>query len=178
VLLDAGHPPQGATGPTGLREADANLAIARELGRQLEAEGAIVSHTRVDDRPLDLASRVALAERSGAEVLVSIHNNALPDGVNPLANSGTSVFYNHAPSLGLARAVQAALVESLGARDLGVARGDLAMVRPTWLPAVLTEGLFLIVPEQEAALRDPIGQARYARGVATGLRRWLATRAR
>lgn len=177
ILVDPGHPPAGATGPTGLREAEANLAVSRELARQLEHEGALVELMRDTDLPLDLGPRVERADRSGAELLVSIHNNALPDGINPFSNNGTSVFYNHVPSLLLAQAVQAALVEELGLRDLGVARGDLAMVRPTWLPAILTEGLFMIVPEQEAALRTIEGQRRYARGVVEGVRRFLATRA-
>jgi N-acetylmuramoyl-L-alanine amidase len=177
ILVDPGHPPAGATGPTGLREAEANLAVALELARLLEHEGAQVELTRDADAALDLGPRVERADRSGAELMVSIHNNALPDGINPFTNSGTSVFYNHVPSLPLARAVQAALVQELGLRDLGVARGDLAVVRPTWLPAILTEGFFMIVPEQEAALRSAEGQRRYARGVVEGIRRFLAARA-
>jgi N-acetylmuramoyl-L-alanine amidase len=110
--------------------------------------------------------------------LVSIHNNALPDGVNPFTNNGTSVFYNHVTSLPLARAVQRGLVQNLGLRDLGVGRGDLALVRPTWQPSILTEGLYMIVPEQEAALRSSEGQRRYAQGVIDGLRSWLLEFAR
>ena len=125
--------------------------------------------TRTTDVPLDLGPRIALAESSDAEVLVSIHNNALPDGVNPFTNNGTSVFYNHVTSLPLARAVQRGLVQNLGLRDLGVGRGDLALVRPTWQPSILTEGLYMIVPEQEAALRSSEGQRRYAQGVIDGL---------
>ena len=174
ILVDPGHPPAGATGPTGLREAEANLSVSRVLVQMLRDEGAIVDVTRDADVDLDLTSRVERAEQSGAEVLVSIHNNALPDGLNPYTNNGTSVFYNHAQSLPLARAVQAALVRELGLRDLGVGRGDLALVRPTWLPAILTEGLYMIVPEQEAALRTLDGQQRYARGVVEGLRHFLA----
>jgi N-acetylmuramoyl-L-alanine amidase len=52
------------------------------------------------------------------------------------------------------------------------------MVRPTWLPAILTEGFFMIVPEQEAALRSAEGQRRYARGVVEGIRRYLAAQPR
>lgn len=173
ILLDAGHPPAGATGPTGYREAEANLAIARRLRALLEADGAIVRMTRDDDRALDLWPRVRQADTSDAEVLVSIHNNALPDGVNPFENHGTTVFYNHAPSVPLARAVQAALVARLGYPDLGIGRGDLALVRPTWLPSILTEGAFMILPEQEAALRSPEGQVRYASGVRDGLLAFL-----
>jgi N-acetylmuramoyl-L-alanine amidase len=132
--------------------------------------------TRTADVPLDLWPRVDLAERSGAELLVSIHNNALPDGVNPLTNNGTSVYYNQPRSAPFARAVQAALVRRLGVRDLGLGRGDLALVRTTWMPSVLTEGLFIIVPEQEAALRSPRGQRLYAEGVVEGIRRFLRER--
>jgi N-acetylmuramoyl-L-alanine amidase len=177
IAVDPGHPPGGATGPTGLREAEANLGIGLEVKRLLEQEGARVFMTRTGDVPLELWPRVELAERAGAEVLVSIHNNALPDGVNPFTNNGTSVYYNQPRSVPLARAVQAALVRRLGVRDLGIGRGDLAMVRTTWMPAVLTEGLFMIVPEQEAALRSPRGQRLYAEAVVEGIRRFLRERA-
>ncbi len=178
VAVDPGHPPQGATGPTGLGEADANLGVALELRALLEAEGARVLMTRTSDSAVGLSERTALAEAAGAAVLVSIHNNALPDGVDPFRNNGTSVFYNQPRSLPLAREVQQALVRRLGLRDLGVARGDLALVRPTWMPAILTEGLFMMLPEQEHALRTAEGRRRYAAGVAEGLERFLRTRAR
>jgi N-acetylmuramoyl-L-alanine amidase len=177
IAVDPGHPPGGATGPTGLREAEANLAIGLELKRLLEQEGARVLMTRTEDVPLELWPRVDLAERAGAGLLVSIHNNALPDGVNPLANSGASVYYNQPRSVPLAQAVQSALVRRLGVRDLGIGRGDLAMVRTTWMPSVLAEGLFVIVPEQEAALRSPRGQRLYAEAVVEGIRHFLRQRA-
>lgn len=177
IAVDPGHPPGGATGPTGLREAEANLAVGLELKRLLEKAGARVFITRTEDVPIDLWPRVDMAERAGADLLVSIHNNALPDGVNPLTNSGASVYYNHPRSVPLARAVQRELVSRLGVRDLGVGRGDLALVRTTWMPSILTEGLFMIVPEQEAALRSARGQRLYAEAVAEGIRRFLRERA-
>ena len=177
IAVDPGHPPAGATGPTGLREAVANLAIALELRRLLQEDGAQVLLTRTADVPLDLWPRIDLAERAGAEVMISIHNNALPDGVNPFINNGTSVYYNQPRSIPLARAIQDALVQRLGLRNLGIGRGDLALVRPTWMPSVLTEGLFIIMPDQEAALRSPEGQRLYAQAVRDGLRRFLRERA-
>jgi N-acetylmuramoyl-L-alanine amidase len=116
---------------------------------------------------------VALADSVNAELLVAIHNNALPDGVNPFSNNGTSTFFNHPHSLALARAVQSRLVANIGLRDLGIARGDLALTRPTWYPAILTEGLFMMVPEQEAALRAPEVQRRYAMGIVEGIATFL-----
>ena len=178
IVVDPGHPPAGATGPTGLREAQANLGVGLALRDLLVAAGARVVMTRVSDSAVDLFPRTKLADTLDAELLVSIHNNALPDGVNPFTNNGTSVFYNHPQSVPLAMAVDRALVARLGLRNLGVGRGDLALVRPTWMPAILTEGLFMMLPDQEAALRSPEGQQLYARGVYEGIRDFLKQRAR
>jgi N-acetylmuramoyl-L-alanine amidase len=178
IAVDPGHPPGGATGPTGLREAEANLGIALELQRLLTAAGARVLMTRSTDTIVDLWPRVRMAERANADVLVSIHNNALPDGINPFVNNGTSVYYNQPRSVPLARAIQSELLRRLGLRDLGVGRGDLALVRGTWMPSVLTEGMFMTLPDQEFALRSPQGRRLYAQAVADGLRRYLADWAR
>jgi N-acetylmuramoyl-L-alanine amidase len=173
IAVDPGHPPLGATGPTGLREAEANLAVAVQLRKMLEAAGARVLMTRTTDSAVDLRQRVAVADTGGAELLISIHNNALPDGVNPFTNYGTSVFYNQPRSVPLATEIQRSLVRRLGLPDLGISRGDLAVVRPTWMPAVLCEGMFLIMPDQETALRSARGQWLYARGVFDGIGRFL-----
>jgi N-acetylmuramoyl-L-alanine amidase len=176
ILVDPGHPPAGATGPTGLTEAEANLAVAVKLKELLADDGAIVVMSRTTDSAVGLWPRIKLANDRNADILVSIHNNALPDGVNPFTNNGSSVYYNHPRSIPLARAVQSALVRRLGLRNLGVGRGDLALVRPTWMPAVLTEGLFMMLPRQEAALRTEEGQLLYARGVYDGIKAFLEAR--
>jgi N-acetylmuramoyl-L-alanine amidase len=125
---------------------------------------------------MGLYERIEAAEDAGAELLVSIHANALPDGVNPFVNNGTSVYYYYPRSADLAREIDRALVRQLGFRDLGFGRGDLALVRTTWMPSALAEGLYLMLPDQEAVLVSDEGQWRYARGViegiATFLREW------
>lgn len=178
IAVDPGHPPAGATGPTRLTESDANLAVGLRLKRLLEEEGARVLMTRTDRSPVRLYDRTALAELSDAEVLVSIHNNALPDGVNPYRNHGTSVYYFHPNSLELARALQQHLLQTLSLPDLGIGRASLALARPTWMPAALTEGAFMMIPEQEAGLRDPGFLEAYARGVLRGLGEFLASYSR
>ncbi len=134
--------------------------------------------TRADRSVVRLYDRTDLAELLDAELLISIHNNALPDGVNPFARHGTSVYYFHPHSVDLARALQRRLLESMGLRDLGFGRASLALVRPTWMPAALTEGAFMMIPEQEAGLRNPSYQEAYARGVLEGVRDFLRARAR
>jgi N-acetylmuramoyl-L-alanine amidase len=100
---------------------------------------------------------------------VSIHLNALPDGVNPFTAHGTGTYFFQPQSAPLAREVQAGMVQQMGLRDLGSFYDNLAVVRQTWMPSVLCEGAFLMIPEQEAWLRTPEFQQAYARGVADGL---------
>jgi N-acetylmuramoyl-L-alanine amidase len=169
VAVDPGHPPIGATGPTGLYEAEATLAIGQRLREELERRGATVIMTRTTMDPVALGDRPIMARREGAHVLVSVHLNALPDGVNPFETNGTGTYYFHPQAAPLARFVQAGMVRRMGLRDLGVNYDNLALARPTWMPAVLCEGAFLMIPEQEAALRTPEFQRAYARGVADGL---------
>ena len=126
---------------------------------------------------MGLTQRVVAAQDTDAEVLVSIHANALPDGVNPFENNGTSVYYFHPRAVELARELNRALVRQFGFPDLGIGRGDLALARPTWLPSALTEGLFLMIPEQEAVLASEDGQWRYARGIVEGIAVFLRRRA-
>jgi N-acetylmuramoyl-L-alanine amidase len=178
IVLDPGHPPLGAKGPTGLWEPVATLAVALKTKALLEHAGATVLLTRTDSTPLELYPRTRFAEQHDADVLVSIHANALPDGVNPFTNSGTSVYYFQPRSALLARELDRALVAELGVRDLGMGRGDYALVRPTWMPAALTEGLFIMLPDQEAMLASEEGRGRYARGLVRGIENFLRDRAR
>ena len=178
IVLDPGHPPVGARGPSGLWEPVATLAVAQQAKRLLEQAGATVWLTRTDSNPVELFPRTRFAEEHDADVLVSIHANALPDGVNPFTNNGTSVYYFHPRSAALARALDRALVVELGVHDLGMGRGDYALVRDPWMPSALTEGLFMMIPEQEAMLASPEGRLRYARGVAKGIEDFLREMAR
>jgi N-acetylmuramoyl-L-alanine amidase len=173
VAVDAGHPPQGATGPTGLREAEVTLDVARRLRALLVARGARVVMTRDAAGPVSLEERVRAAERAGVHALVSIHADAPPPGAEPYAAAGASTRFFHPHALPLARAVQAGVAARLGVADRGVAFQDLALARPSWFPAVLCEGATLALPEHEAALRAPGFRQAYARGVADGLERYF-----
>lgn len=177
IAIDPGHPPAGAVGPTGLYEGDANLAIARRLAELLEEEDAVPIFVRRDTMPMGLYERTGRAEEAGAELFVSIHNNALPDGVRPAGEEGTSTYYYHPHSRELAAAVQDGMLAEMGLRDLGILWGDLAVARTSWMPSVLCEGAFMMMPRHEAALRTPEFQERYARGVLRGIRAFLASRA-
>ena len=169
IAVNAGHPPAGSTGPTGLYEAVPTLAISQRLEAILRARGARVVMTRTTSEPLALAIRPVLARQAGAHAFVSIHLNSLPDGVNPFTAHGTGSYYFHPSSEPLARAVQRGMLRRMGLRDLGIFYDNLSDLRHPWMPSVLCEGAFIMIPEQEAAVRTAEFQERYALGVADGL---------
>jgi N-acetylmuramoyl-L-alanine amidase len=173
IAVDAGHPPGGATGPTGLYEPVATLGISERLRVYLEQRGATVVMTRTAPGAVPLADRPVIARRADAHAFVSIHLNAFPDGVNPFTRNGTGTYYFNAWSEPLARTVQAGMLRQMGLRDLGVYYDNLAVLRPTWMPSILCEGAFLMIPQHEWALRTPEFQDRYARGVADGLEEYF-----
>ncbi len=163
IMIDPGHPPGGATGPLGLMEREANLAIATRLRDQLAARGVkvLITHTDLHGMVSDvnqveeLDARAALAVRENVDLMVSVHNNAFPDGTNPFLNYGTSTFYFHPQSADLAGCLDREIAQVTGVPNLGPMKKSLAVCRPTWMPCALTESLHMMFPEQEQALRDP-----------------------
>jgi N-acetylmuramoyl-L-alanine amidase len=144
----------------------------------LEDAGAEPVIIRDGEGAVGLYERTRVAREGDAELFVSIHNNALPDGVRPFDRAGTGTYYYHPHSAGLAAAVQSGLVARLGLPDLGVLWGDLAVAREPWMPAVLAEGAFMMIPTHEMALRTPQFRERYALGILEGLERFLRETAR
>jgi N-acetylmuramoyl-L-alanine amidase len=81
VVLDPGHGgnDHGTTSPTGVVEKALVLDVTMRLGRLLEEQlGAQVTYTRKDDRFLSLDARTELANRSQADLFLSIHANSSP----------------------------------------------------------------------------------------------------
>ena len=79
ISIDAGHGGQdpGAVGPTGKREKDINLAIARELARQVNATPGLKAHlVRDSDVFIPLNRRAQLARAAGADMFISLHADA------------------------------------------------------------------------------------------------------
>lgn len=177
IAVDPGHPPAGATGPTGLYEGDAVFPVGLKLAELLRVRGANVVMTRTSLAAVGLTERAVLSRRKNVHAFMSIHLNALPDGVNPFTANGTSTLFYHNASEPFAREVQLAVQARFGLRDLGVHYQNLAIARPSWYPSALAEGLFVMIPEQEAAMRDEAFQLKFAEGLVEGLEnyfRWLA----
>jgi hypothetical protein len=151
--------------------------LAGVMAERLRAAGARVLLTRDADVAVDLAARPALAVATDADLLVSVHNNAFGDEAKPARDHGTSTYWFQPLSADLARTLDRRIAETTGIPDLGAKWGNLALVRPTWLPSVLTESMFMPIPEQESALRDPGFLDRLADAHVRGIEDFLRLRA-
>ncbi len=83
VVIDAGHGGHdpGAIGPSGLKEKEVNLRIAKALKKKLDTEGkqfgiTKVYLTRSTDKFIPLEERTGIAKKLGADLFISIHCNA------------------------------------------------------------------------------------------------------
>ncbi len=79
IVIDPGHGGEdsGAVGPSGTKEKDVNLAIAKRLFNLLSKRpGVNVLLTRTDDTFVPLAERTAIANKIRADIFISIHANA------------------------------------------------------------------------------------------------------
>ncbi|HVG48182.1 MAG TPA: N-acetylmuramoyl-L-alanine amidase, partial [Rubellimicrobium sp.] len=89
VAIDPGH---GGIDPgaerAGLKEADLMLTLAEELAAALESAGMVPVLTREEDSFVPLQDRMTLARAAGADVLLSLHADALQED----DASGASVY--------------------------------------------------------------------------------------
>jgi len=153
VFIDAGH---GGRDPGavrfGLQEKDANLDIALRLKSKLEASGFTVIMTRTDDRYLSLDDRVNMANSSGADIFLSIHNNA---AMSQYAH-GTETFWcsnGVSGSSQFASLVQSNLVSQIGRANRGVKTANFRVIKYTNMPAALVECAFVSNPTESELLK-------------------------
>lgn len=179
IAIDPGHggPDPGAVGPTKATEKRANLAIATILKRELEHAGAKVVMTREGDTAVatggsksgELDARVEKTKAAGADLFLSVHNNAT--GSSSAATAvGTETYYWTPMSYLPATTIQRALVASLGTHDRFVGWQRFYVLRETDCPRVLVECAFISNPEEEAKLTDPLFQHRASAGIFQGIR--------
>ena len=178
-IIDPGHGGEdgGAVAADGTVESAVNLAVALKMEEAAKLLGLDSTMTRREDVSIhdagastlrqkkvsDLKNRVALCNGTEGGVLISIHQNSLPQSPRV---SGAQVFYNgQTGSEELARAIQDALndVVNTGAPKSPKAIGSgVYLMANTDCPAVLVECGFLSNPEETQLLKDPGYQKKLA----------------
>ncbi len=176
ICIDPGHggADPGAVGPTGLREKDVNLAVAKQVAELLKPICTVVM-TRTSDIRLgntqraDLQARVAIAEKEKADRFLSIHCNSFSD--RNVRGIETFAYGPGGNGEKLARAIQAELIRTTGLIDRKVkfSGSSIYVLKYTSMSAVLTETGFISNPTEEKLLRDPAFQAKVARAIAQGV---------
>ena len=188
IAIDPGHGGKDPGNRYGWHsEKTYTLLLATELSRQLKAAGFKTIFTRTRDTFVDLDDRPALANRSRADLFVSLHFNATESGrstvsgaetycITPVGASSsnaqgkgagygrTSANSAETESLLLAYQVQKALVKNLGAEDRSVRRARFAVLRDAKMPAILVESGYMTHPTEgkkifTAAYRKQIAAA-------------------
>lgn len=169
IGVDAGHggSEPGSVSPSGLKEKDINLDIARRVKTGLEAAGAKVFMMRQDDSFIDFRDRPEIANKENVEILVSIHANSFADS----SKRGTEVYYYKDGHGGqeLAKALHKALLSSLGLPDRGLRTADYNIIRYTKMPAALVEVAYLSNPVEEKLLADPAFREKAAQAIVSGI---------
>ncbi|MEM9382644.1 MAG: N-acetylmuramoyl-L-alanine amidase, partial [Planctomycetota bacterium] len=200
VVLDPGHGgkadfPGYKRGPTGVREAEMNLRVAKLLRRLLQDAGAEVLLTRegetseaADDRLDDtLRRRAEIANGAprpdggvGADLFISLHHNA---SSKPTTNYPSIWFHGEADaaevSLDAALAVGHRIGAELRCSGVGITsvlmndrqmfKSGFGLLRHARAPAFLVESSFFSHPDEEQRLRDALYNLREAYAIYLGL---------
>lgn len=198
IIIDPGHggSAPGAVGPGGHSEKAVNLEIATRVARDLSAmrtesvSPPRVFMTRTGDTDATLKYRTSLANVLNAELFLSIHNNAEPDGPSDKPGSETYHQIKSAASKrmsGLAWQELNKALSTLGGpwmadRDAGAkyrpnSRGGdyYGVLRTATVPSVLAEVLFISEEREEKILSRPAGQDLIAGALAKAVARYFST---
>ena len=184
VVLDPGHGgyDPGAT-RKGVMEKHINLAISKEVGKILQERYVQVRLTREGDYNLavpglhgrnakryDFERRIELAQKFGADAVVSIHVN-----VGRRKCSGPEAFFYKKSSQGnlLAENIQKELTGIPDINKQVVKTGSYYILRRTEMPCVIVETGFLNNPKEREKLLDKKYQQMLARAIAQGVINYL-----
>ena len=186
VFLDAGHGDfdPGKVSVDGSLEKDINLAIAKRLKRYLEQSDVEVVMSREDDRGLydtsagsrkmsDMKNRCARVEESGADLVVSIHQNSY----HQEDVSGAQVFYYRKSEKGkrLAEILQKRFDYALGDQNRRKAKPNDSyyLLLHVKCPIVIVECGFLSNWKEAALLKTEEYQDRVAYTLHMGIMEYL-----
>ncbi|ARV62318.1 N-acetylmuramoyl-L-alanine amidase [Nostocales cyanobacterium HT-58-2] len=175
VVVDPGHggKDSGAPGLGGLLEKDVVLPIGSRIATILQQNGVQVVLTRDADYFVELQGRVDIADRSNADLFVSVHSNSV-DG-RPDVNGLETYYYDS--GLGLARVVHSTILQSIPTlKDRGVRKARFYVLRKSSMPSILVETGYMTGQEDNPRLGSPEYQNRMAEAIANGILLYLRQR--
>jgi len=182
VVIDPGH---GGDAPGAIAynedgsiyayEKDINLGIAKYVYDILKKEGIEVYMTRKTDVDVSLAERAAYANKIGATLFVSIHNNSHTDpdinGILTLYSADKDTASGGVQSSkDVAWAIQQQMVQAIAKNSQGIrSEDDLYVLRKTNMTAVLAEVLYMSNREDIEYIKKEKNQLVAAQAIAKGI---------
>ena len=186
IFLDPGHggSDSGAV-ENGVREKDLTLSVYNKVSSRLASLGYTVLTSRNTDKDVGLVSRADQANKSNADLFLSIHFNA---GGRGTAYGIETYYYKHEQgyepeinkdnhnsperiekSRKLANKIQQNLLYKTGAYDRGVKRASFAVLRETSIPSILVELGFIDNQEEVNKIKTNEYQEKLADGIVDGI---------
>src|SRR3989344_5219355 len=174
IIIDPGHGGEdyGAMGPSGIKEKDINLNIAKALEKLIaQRMDARVILTRTDDKFVPLDGRAAIANENNGDMFISIHANASyrkgADGVETYflsINASDDDERSH-----LAEAIQENLCNILKVGNRGIKQAPFIVLAGAAMPAVLVEVGFISNANEEKRLAQKETQEVIAEAIFKGI---------
>ena len=175
VVIDPGHGGNdpGAVGIAGIKESEVVLDVSKQVKNLLNKKGVNVKLTRNNEFELDLSPRVAIANKTNADIFVSIHANA-SRGKRRDINGLETFYYSGWKGRLLAKKIQKQILKvSPGSPDRGVRQGRFYVIKNTRMPAVLVEIGFLTGRLDARRLEKSIHRRRIAYAITKGILEYL-----
>lgn len=187
IVVDPGHGniktdktvDEGNISITKAKEKDINLKVAGYLKEYLEAYGAKVVMTRVDDKStISLGDRANIANNNNADLFISVHCNS---STKDAAKKGVVTYYFGGDSkdavsadlskkrLALANAVNNNTVALNGSDNLGVGSEKFEVLLKTKMPSALVEVGYMSNAAEDALLKTEAYQKNCALGICYGI---------
>jgi N-acetylmuramoyl-L-alanine amidase len=161
-VIDAGHGghDSGTIGVDGLEEKDVVLDVALRLGKLLHDRlGSEIIYTRSDDTFIPLETRTAIANKSQADLFLSIHANSSRDSTA----RGVETYYLNFTSQG-----------NSGLKNRGVKKAPFVVLIGANMPSILAEISFVTNPRDADQLRQPEYRQRVAESLFQGVSKYEA----
>ena len=180
VCLDPGHGPGNVNGsPDGTyKEHEFTLDLCSRMKPILEGKGVEVVLTRTASTYPSLTARASISNRAGADLLVSVHSNAVgggawmtPRGFVAYTSSGPESAERNKAAVAILNAVHAAGVVLFGTG--APYHSPFTVLTATTAPAVLLECGFHTNREDVALLSDSAYRDKLSQSICTGILNYL-----
>lgn len=175
IILDPGHggDDPGASCDSGTPEKVLTLKTAQAAAELLREAGARVYLTRNEDRRSNLQDVMEFANKSGADIFISIHYNSTygPD------ISGSETYYYNPVSREFAQIMHEAIVRGIDRRDRGLHRVRFYTVNHARMPSVLLEPVYLSSPDEKELANSGSFREKLAQAIVRGVKKYFRSNA-